>query len=298
MALKNVIIIGASGNLGPFILSALDTDSELNISILSRQSSRATFASHIKIYQVSDDYPEEGLVSAFKDQDAIINMAPITEVALHKKIIDAALKAGVKRIILSEFGTNVPELQTTKPVPIYQGKIEIRDYMKSKEGQDLTWTGLVVGAFFDWGLEDGFIGFDLKTKTATIFDSGDTPTEFTLLSTVGKATKAILAKSVETADRYVFINSFRATQKEVLEALEKATETKWKVKKTTCEEESRIGKEKMEKGDWSGVGHAIMGASYSGGKYDFALGRQLDNALLGLPTGESLNAIVAKIVKG
>lgn len=77
-------------------------------------------------------------------------MAPITEVVLHKRIIDAAIKAGVKRLILSEFGTNVPELQTTEPVPIYRGKVEIRDYMKSREGQGLTWTGLVVGAFFDW----------------------------------------------------------------------------------------------------------------------------------------------------
>ena len=77
-------------------------------------------------------------------------MAPITEVALHKRIIDVAIKAGVKRILLSEFGTNVPELQTTEPAPIYDGKVEIREYMKAREGQGLTWTALVVGAFFDW----------------------------------------------------------------------------------------------------------------------------------------------------
>ena len=63
-------------------------------------------------------------------------------------------------------------------------------------------------------------------------------------------------------------------------------------------EESQIGREKMKKGDWSGVGHAIMGASYSGGKYDFAQNRGLDNELLGLPASEELEATVAKIVKG
>ena len=77
-------------------------------------------------------------------------MAPITQIELHKRIIDIAIKAVVKRLILSEFGTNVPELQTAQPVPIYQGKIELREYMKSQEGKGLTWTGLVVGAFFDW----------------------------------------------------------------------------------------------------------------------------------------------------
>ena len=78
-------------------------------------------------------------------------MAPINEVATHKTIIDAAIKAKVKRIILSEFGTNLPELQTTAPLAeVYEGKMQIRKYMEGKEAQGLTWTGLVVGAFFDW----------------------------------------------------------------------------------------------------------------------------------------------------
>lgn len=54
----------------------------------------------------------------------------------------------------------------------------------------------------------------------------------------------------------------------------------------------------MENGEWAGIGQAIMGASYSGGKYDFAQGRQLDKILLGLPMNEDLEATVAKIVKG
>ena len=120
------------------------------ISTVSRQSSKAKFAPHIKTHSVPDSYPAHDLISAFSNQDVIINMIPITEVALHKKIVDAAIKANVKRLILSEFGTNVPELQTTEPTPRYQGKIEVRDYMESKSGQGLTWTGLVVGAFLDW----------------------------------------------------------------------------------------------------------------------------------------------------
>ena len=148
------------------------------------------------------------------------------------------------------------------------------------------------------GLKDGFLGFDLKTKTATICDSGDTMTNFSMLDAVGQATVGTLTHPAETANRYVFINSFRATQNDILKALETTTEEKWNTKKTTCEDESRLGKEKMEKGDWSGVGHAIMGASYSGGKYDFAQGRELDNQLLGVPHVEDLEKIVKLIVSG
>lgn len=76
------------------------------------------------------------------------------------------------------------------------------------------------------------------------------------------------------------------------------THQKWKVKHTSCEEESRVGREKLEKGDWTGIGQAIMGASYSGGKYDFTEGRKLDNELLGLPINEDLETTVKRIVRG
>ena len=142
------------------------------------------------------------------------------------------------------------------------------------------------------------LGFDLKSKTATIYGPGIAPTNFTLLATTGLATAAILDIPAETANRYVFINSLRATQNDILSALQTVTHQEWKVQHTTCEEQSRIGKEKLGKGEWSGIGQAIMGASYSGGKYDFAEGRVLDNELLGLPMDDDLERTVERIVKG
>ena len=148
------------------------------------------------------------------------------------------------------------------------------------------------------GLEDGLLGFDLKSKTATIYGPGTAPTNFTLLATTGLATAAILDKPAETANRYVFINSFRTTQNDILSALQTVTHQEWKVQHTTCEEQSRSGKEKLDKGEWSGIGQAIMGASYSGGEYDFAEGRVLDNELLGLPMDEDLERTVERILRG
>ena len=55
----------------------------------------------------------------------------------------------------------------------------------------------------------------------------------------------------------------------------------------------------MDRGEWGGVGQAIMGASYGGGRYDFAgEGRVLDNELLGLPVDEDLEVTVERIVRG
>ena len=54
----------------------------------------------------------------------------------------------------------------------------------------------------------------------------------------------------------------------------------------------------LDKGEWSGVGQAIMGASYCGGEFDFAEGRVLDNELLGLPVEGDLERTVERILKG
>ncbi|EED16482.1 hypothetical protein TSTA_015670 [Talaromyces stipitatus ATCC 10500] len=72
MALRNVIIIGAGGHLGPSILSAFRGDSQFNVSVLSRQSSSSKFPEDTKVYRVGD-YPYEEVLSAFKDQDAVVS---------------------------------------------------------------------------------------------------------------------------------------------------------------------------------------------------------------------------------
>ena len=103
-ALTNVLLIGAGGNLGPTTLDALTSDSRFIVSILTRTSSRSIFPSHLTIRRVSDDYPEFQLLSAFKGQDAIV--VAISRASAHKQkdFIDAAVKAGVKRFVPSEFG--------------------------------------------------------------------------------------------------------------------------------------------------------------------------------------------------
>ncbi|KAI4146986.1 MAG: hypothetical protein LQ340_005736, partial [Diploschistes diacapsis] len=53
-----------------------------------------------------DDYPEAGLVAAFKCQDVVIATVTIQGIGQQKPVIDAALKAGVKRFVPFEFGTD------------------------------------------------------------------------------------------------------------------------------------------------------------------------------------------------
>lgn len=148
------------------------------------------------------------------------------------------------------------------------------------------------------GLYTGLLGFDLKSNTATIFDAGDAPVNYTTLSVVGQSIVSVLQHPAETANRYVYIQSTKASQNEVLAALEKSTGKQWSVKKRSAAEASKTGGEKMSKGDMSGIVDMITGGLYSGEpatNYDETRG--LDNDLLGLKQ-EPLAVLVDKVVKG
>ena len=136
--------------MGPTILNALDKASQFQISVLSRNNSKATFPSHIKVHKVDESYPEAALVAAFKGQDAIVSAVGYAALQQQTKLIDAAVKAGVKRFLPAEFGSNTTPA-TCEAVPILmQNKVDIVNYLKTKEASGLTWTALCTGPFFDW----------------------------------------------------------------------------------------------------------------------------------------------------
>lgn len=66
-----------------------------------------------------------------------------------QKLIDAALAAGVKRFIPSEFGNNTADERVRALAPLLDGKKAIVDYLKEKQDR-LSWTALITGPFFDW----------------------------------------------------------------------------------------------------------------------------------------------------
>ena len=151
MSIKNVIIIGAGGNLGPSILKALDSDKHFNVSVLARHSSKSTFPSHIHVHKIAEDYPEAELLEAFKGQDAVVSAITTSSTAQQHAIIDAAVKAGVKRFLPSEFGSNTKNPKGRSVIPmLFDGKTSAVDYLKSKEKDGLTWSAIVTGPFFDW----------------------------------------------------------------------------------------------------------------------------------------------------
>lgn len=154
LAIRKVIIIGASGHLGRHIVTAFDTDPHFEVSILSRSSSDGShFPSHIPVYYVGGNYDtsESELVELLKGQDAIISAIAAKAVQQQRTIINAALRAGVKYFVPSEFGHDTRNEQAAELLPpfLVTQKRQIVEYLQSKEIEGLKWTAFVTGPFFE-----------------------------------------------------------------------------------------------------------------------------------------------------
>lgn len=296
--LTNVMAMGAGGLFGSEVFAALTSEPSFNISILTRKSSKSTFPSKYKVIQVDDDYPLNQLVDAFRGQDALVSTLPGRPYTVHLRMIDAAIQAGVKRFIPSEYGNNTCPA-AAELVSLYGDKAKVIDYLKAKEETGLTWTAIHTGQFFDWGLEDGWLDYYLKEKRTLVYDSGDRPWSTTNIGTAAAAVAKVLLKPDETKNKPIFVASFTVTQNQVLRQLEKATGSDWQVDRITSEEAIRKAKD-MDNRDYSdGLKLLILTLMYAdapdrGG--DFRKDGLLCNELLGLPE-ENLAETVGRIVK-
>ncbi|KAJ6006332.1 isoflavone reductase family protein [Penicillium sp. IBT 35674x] len=295
---KHVMLMGAGGLFGTEVLSALQTDGSFNLSVLSRKSSKSTFPSHIKVYKIDDDYPIDQLVNAFKGQDALVSTLPGRPYTVHLRMIDAAIQAGVKRFIPTEYGNNTCAA-AAELVTLYAEKAKVIAYLKTKESTGLTWTAIHTGQFFDWGLESGWLDYHLKEKRVIIYDSGDKPWSTSTLGTASAAVVKVLLKPDETANRPIYVASFTVSQRQVLEVLEEATGTTWEVQRMSSEHALNKAAELDTKDYSDGLKLLILMLLYADDAdrgADFKKDGLLCNELLGLPE-EDLTEVIHRVVK-
>lgn len=193
MSINNVVIIGAGGNLGPSILKAF-LSSSFKTSALSREGSSSTFPSGVNVLHANYN-SLNSLKEVFQGQDAVISLVGGSALGDQNKFLDAAIAAGVQRFLPSEFGSNTSNTKIRAIVPVLEAKYSTVNYLRSKEDA-ISWTSVVTGLFFDWGLKVGFLGFNAANKTAMIIDSGNATFSSTNLGNIGH----VVVQALETAD--------------------------------------------------------------------------------------------------
>ncbi|KAF2272910.1 NAD(P)-binding protein, partial [Westerdykella ornata] len=251
---KNVILVGASGNLGPIIVKTFARHApHFNFSILTRHDSNSTSTFPANIPVLRADYSSlDSLTAAFKDQDAVVSLVGPAFLAKQTILVDAAIAAGVKLFLPSEYGSDTADERLREVVPMFEVKKNIVDYLKQREDK-ISWSAVIVGGFFDWGITSTFLGFNASTKTATLVDNGTVPFTTTNTTTIARALIAILSNPSVARNQYVYISSFTPTGADILAAAERITGAQWTVKHVSSDDLVKDGKEKVAKGDRMGV---------------------------------------------
>jgi nucleoside-diphosphate-sugar epimerase len=142
------------------------------------------------------------------------------------------------------------------------------------------------------------LGYDIKAKTATIWDGGNTVFTLTNADQLGRSVVATLERPAETVNKNLYVASVETSQKEILEALEEATVSKWTVNNTSTDQQVSQAMELLGKGDFSGAFTLVRATSFANTpdlRANYVKDEKLSNDLLGLKL-ESVRETVARVV--
>ena len=300
MQKPRIALIGANSRIGPAILTALlDASAQYQITVLVRPISRP-IPSHPRIHRVvvpSDPPSTADLVDALDDHDVLVCALNPTDAETQFRLADACVTAGVSRFIPADYGS----MRSDDPVvldilPNFRNKQRVREHCikLAAKHSEFTWTSLATGHFFDYGLKTELLGIDVEKGTAMLFDGGKGEWSASTTWQIGKAVVGIIEKEEETANQMLLVESFKVSQVEVLEAIQKLPGRR-PFETTNIDTKAYIAeKRKMaDKGDAEAVEElvAVLGILRSNWKGE----KLFANDLLGLKE-EDLQSVVKQVL--
>ncbi|KAF7553684.1 hypothetical protein G7Z17_g3424 [Cylindrodendrum hubeiense] len=299
---KNILIVGATGSIGSVVLQALLDEPSFSVTALQRSSSKHKLSPSVNIVTIDASYPLEALVSAFTGQDAVINCMTSLAVGDQLRFVDAAVAAGVKRYVASEYGLNNNNPEARALNSVFREKGEIQDYLRSKESLGMEWMSIACGMWLRWSALHDFLGMHIKEKKFVFWDDGEgwfsaTTEENTALALVNALTK----KWEETKNRIVWLSDFAITQKMLLEAIERIGNESFAIETIDAVDFIKQQQAAVAAGDPFATYHLIE-TGFVTGKFGGHLEKEgkIMNDLLGLPK-KSIDEVVGaalEAVKG
>jgi uncharacterized protein YbjT (DUF2867 family) len=207
------------------VLDALIKSGKFKVTVVKRPSSTATFPASVKV-ATADLSSVDSVTAAFKNQDAVVSTVGTAGLPGQSVLINAAVAAGVKRFLPSDFGCDIANPKTAA-LPVFGYKIaihkQLREATAAKPG--FTYTLVCNNAFLDWGLEMNFL-LAWKEGKPKLFDGGNTLFSATTLASVGQAVVGVLSHTEETKNRFVYVKDIDISQKRLLEIAKKVDPAK------------------------------------------------------------------------
>jgi len=169
MALRKLLIIGATGKQGGAVIDALIADSApFQILALTRNTSSPSaqkLASRPNVTVVQGDSLNPTPIFEAHKVHGVFLMTTFEpgkdgmEEAQAHPVIEASVKAGVEHFVFTSVDRGGPGVSEKSPteIPHFASKHRIEEYLKEKAGSKMAWTILRPVAFMD-NLAPGFMG--------------------------------------------------------------------------------------------------------------------------------------------
>ncbi|KAI1084597.1 putative isoflavone reductase like protein P3 [Whalleya microplaca] len=211
--IRHVAVAGGTGLLGTHVVQCLVQSGRFNVTVLSREERNGVLAG---AQSTIIDYGNKGsLTRALEGQDAVVSTLSRDATLLQLNLIDAAVAAGVKRFIPSEFGANLQNPETRRLIN-YRSKVQVEEYLEEKSNQgDITYTYIYNNIFMDWSIKTGVL-LNLKEARAHLYDGGERAVSMIRVPTAAQAVVAILTHFEETKNRPVYIHEASLSQRQLL----------------------------------------------------------------------------------
>ncbi|TDL19861.1 NAD(P)-binding protein [Rickenella mellea] len=215
---QTVLIFGATGRTGVSLVNGLIDSHKFNVVAAIRPASKdkpevAKLKSRgVEVRLVDILTIDDSTVDVLRGVDIVISATDHTTISAQKQLVDAAKKAGVKRLIPNDWGT--PCVRGVRQY--YDDKGVIQDYIRE---QGIGYTFIDVGIFPPVAKAQEFFPGHIESF-ARILGGGDVKNAFTDIDDIGTFVARII-RDPRTLNQYVFIWGEEATKRQALDIAEK-----------------------------------------------------------------------------
>lgn len=215
--MKNVLIVGATGNLGPHIVKALVKNGH-QVSALMRSTAMADISKTqplniqgVELLEGSfEDY--DSLSSACRKKEVVVSCAGGDQIMNQIHLAKAAKESGVAQFIPSEFGID-PYIAEKGSCDLFDAKAAVQEQIKET---GIGFTPIYTNGFMEfWATGLGELGPLSPPERAKVFGDGNMSAYMTALSDIGQYTAAIV-EDPETINKEVLVSTTSATQNEMI----------------------------------------------------------------------------------
>ncbi|GAA5884496.1 hypothetical protein JCM6882_005275 [Rhodosporidiobolus microsporus] len=236
----NVALFGATGYVGQKLLEGLLNPStegyKPQVKVFLRKESNAeSIPNHERVEKVVADLNDvDDLAEKLKGIDAVVSALNGPGVDAQYKVLDAAAKAGVRRFLPSEYGSEHPWRKPgdswTHTHPYFDVKARFKEYMylhPAMMSGKITYTIVGTGDLYDQPTENYWIAWaQEKLPDRYVFPIVGDPNsqyELTKLTDLAQYVAALLARPSTSKDSHLNFVSDIVSQQDIADMLQSAS---------------------------------------------------------------------------